>query len=179
MDLLDVRGLRVKTLRRRDGRRYEPWSYRCTLTEKNILLIFFNSHLSLNAWFKYYKDDTSTGGGAQYNFDLIDVEGNGANPAGGVSDWLHAASGCTCSATECSDRGVEMDWLRFLWDFRTDDGDKPTHAEIFNLTRDAADAHGTLSPSLIHDWLEEVVPDDLTSRWDTLADANGADPTPE
>lgn len=139
----------------------------------------FNSHLSTSAWFKYYKDDTSTGGGVTYNFDLVDVEGSGASPAGGVSDWLHSANGCTCTATGCADRGVEMDWLRFLWDFRTDAGTQPTHAQIFNLTLDAAATHGLLSASLIQDWLEAEVPGALASRWDTLADANGADPTPD
>ena len=139
----------------------------------------FNSHLSTDGAFKYYKDDTSTGGGVTYNFDLIDLEGSGATPAGGVSNWLHAAGGCGCSATNCAGRGVEMDWLRFLWDFRTDSGTKPTHAEIFSLTGDAEALHGLLSATDIQDWLEDVVPAALLIRWDTLADANGADPTPD
>ena len=72
-----------------------------------------------------------------------------------------------------------MDWLRFLWDFRTDSGTKPTHAEIFSLTGDAEALHGLLSATDIQDWLEDVVPAALLTRWDTLADANGADPTPD
>lgn len=146
----------------------------------------FNAHTESNAWFKYYKRVIGT----PYNYNLVDVEADGSWSGGGP-DWLH--NGCSCGATDCDSlilppnayfdypRGVELDWLRFYWDFRTDPPPaQPSHYAIFDHWAATYSASSPPRfPYAVHDALESQLPVVFASRWDSLADASGADASPE
>lgn len=136
----------------------------------------FNDYTEPNAWFKYYKDTTTP----NYTFDTIDVEAAGAAPPGGAVNWLHLAAGCDCddSFHGCDEYGVEMDWLRFYWDYRENAGVAPTHRQIFEHVVATyggyADEFGKTDTQ---DRLEDHVQGTLATRWDSLADFHGTDPS--
>lgn len=144
----------------------------------------FNSSTQTDAWFKYYKRVEST----PYDYNLVDVEAV-TSWSGGGPDWLH--NGCTCGPTECNTtnpgypnyeypRGVELDWLRFYWDFRTDaPPNQPTNWDILNHWAVAWNVvpHGFQYAA--HARLESTLPVAFASRWDQLADASGADASPD
>jgi hypothetical protein len=97
----------------------------------------YNSHNETDGWFKYYKDTTTP----NYTYDLIDIEAVGGSPAGGAVSWMRAGSGCDCEASYlgCEGYGVEMDWLRQFWDYRTNASPAsiPTRWDIFDQAHDA------------------------------------------
>lgn len=146
----------------------------------------FNSHGSTNAAFRYYKeiDDILDGDTPAYA-DLADdgwivnVEGGtGSTISGGPTDWYDN----NCSFTNGT--SVELDWLRFFWDYRTNavtaPAVRPTHHEIFE--------HMAFTITE-YPWVKDTAYDQLTAaladtdlgqtqhqtRWSTLAAANGID----
>jgi hypothetical protein len=75
--------------------------------------VAFNSHEQTGAHFEYYKEGYPS---------EVNVE-NGPN--GGVTAFMENE----CSGSD-DGHGVELDWLRMFWDYRTNAGDPPTHVEI-------------------------------------------------
>jgi len=85
------------------------------------------NNASQAAWFRYYKEavvdlsEVPFGTVVAYN-DLgqgnfrVDVDG-GSTAVGGTSAWLRNK----CPNEAVAGTGVEMDWMRFWWDVRTDD----------------------------------------------------------
>jgi hypothetical protein len=146
-----------------------------------IAAITWNDHDQTEGLFKYYKESiTSTA----YNDMkaaswLVDLEGAGANPAGGASNWYN---------TVCDVEGgyaVEMDWLRFLWDYRTDapaqpNDPTPDHHDIFELIQFTMANHAWGTMFGVYPSFEDAVEDNLftqhasfEARFKGLASQNG------
>lgn len=74
---------------------------------------------------------------------------------------------------DCTGYGVEHDWLRFLWDFRTNAGTQPTSVQILDVYEGAH----PWSTSVDHYAELEASASDLgfslSLRWAELADYNG------
>ena len=105
----------------------------------------------------------------------MDLDGIGAAPSGGVSNWMENM----CFVTD--GRSVEMDWLRFYWDYRTNSGTKPTHHDMFKHIKFTMENHAWTTNSGAYDQLLEAIQDpalgqgNLLDRWDDFADVNGVD----
>lgn len=110
----------------------------------------WNRHDQTDGMFKYYKEvaDPVYADMAGDNW-RVDLEGSGGAPLGGVSNWMANM----CFVTD--GHSVEMDWLRCLWDYRTNSGTKPTHWEIFDHVR---------FTRMVHPWTS-------TTTYDRLSDA--------
>jgi hypothetical protein len=133
----------------------------------------FNNHGQTDGDFEYYKKHDDDG---PYNYETVDVE---QGPTGGVNAYLRSTSGCECGSN-CADYGVELDWLRFYWDYRTNSGTKPTHRQIFdhlNTTYDYYSDEFGLTDT--ESRLQARVQSTFSTRWDDLADYNAADPIAE
>ncbi|MFN0244847.1 MAG: hypothetical protein ACKVWV_18335 [Planctomycetota bacterium] len=134
----------------------------------------WNTHTQTDGIFKYYKEVTD----AAYD-DLeadnwrVDLDGIGGDPYGGVTNWM--ASACFVS----DGHSVEMDWLRFYWDYRTNSNTKPSHYEIFRHIQYTRDVNPWLSNFSTYDRLIETIDDmalgqaALVTRFTTLAVTNG------
>lgn len=96
----------------------------------------WNDHTSSTGIFKYYKEvgDPAYADMEDDNW-RVDLEGAGLSPLGGVSNWMANM----CFVTD--GHSVEMDWLRFFWDYRTSAGDQPSHFDIFELVAYTRDFH--------------------------------------
>jgi hypothetical protein len=93
-----------------------------------VSAIIWNDRTSETGTFKYYKT-------------LLQYWYNGESYALGATDdwpvdWLHdSAYGCNCSGspgpTQCEGTGVEIDWLRALWEWGSGAGTRPTLPQVF------------------------------------------------
>lgn len=139
--------------------------------------IAWNDHNETEGWFKYYKEvDEFQYADMQADNWRIDLEGNGANPSGGVSAWME---------TQCvplAGHSVEMDWLRFYWDYRTVSAvllPRPTHWEVFKHISYTRNSYGWDDYN-VYDQLRQAI-DDVslnqvhTTRWEVFAGINGMD----
>ncbi len=135
----------------------------------------WNSSASTTAWFKYYKEvgDPAYADFAADNWQL-DVEGIGGAPSGGVSDWM----GSMCPVND--GYSVEMDWLRFYWDYLTNAGvPKPNIRKILEHVQFTRDAHPWFNTFAAYDKMLEAIGDvalgqtGLEARFIALATANG------
>jgi hypothetical protein len=76
-----------------------------------------------------------------------------------------------------------MDWLRFYWDYRTNDSLQPqaTHWEILRHVQFTRESHAWLTSHAAYDRLLEAINDPVLGqtihepRWSVLADINGTD----
>ena len=128
----------------------------------------WNDQGQTGAWFHYYKDEYK-GGSVQE----VDVE-NG--PTGGVTSYLE---------NECSGspdgRGVELDWMRALWDYRTNAGTQPTRYQILRQLKNAVisgmwshtDAFYAFSAAVAD--YDQQYGTSFSPRWTELAAYNGVD----
>lgn len=85
----------------------------------------WNINSQTNGWFHYYKSDYKNG-----SVIAVSVE-NG--PTGGDTNYME--NHCTGSD---AGHGTELDWMRALWDYRTNSGAKPSHAQILSQLEAAA-----------------------------------------
>ncbi|HVS19653.1 MAG TPA: hypothetical protein VMT18_13700, partial [Planctomycetota bacterium] len=93
-----------------------------------LAALAWNDHDEQDGWFKYYKEVNNIAyEDMQAGNWRVDVEGDGINPVGGVSNWM--ANKCTVH----DGHSVEMDWMRFWWDYRTDGvkWTRPGHHDLF------------------------------------------------
>lgn len=77
-----------------------------------------------------------------------------------------------CSSGNCNGRGVELDWMRTLWDFHTDGdlpGTRPDHTAVHN----AIDAAGGWSSTNTWDRLIDGLSGSVRDRMQDAADWNG------
>jgi hypothetical protein len=136
----------------------------------------WNSSASTTAWFKYYKEalDPAYADFAADNWRL-DIEGLGLAPSGGVSNWMSNM----CSVTD--GHSVEMDWMRFYWDYLTNAGaPKPTIRHILRHVQFTRDAHAWIQSALLaYDRHLDAIQDPLLNqtqfevRFTSLAASNG------
>lgn len=126
---------------------------------------------STTAWFHYYKDDYK--GGA---VTLVDME-NG--DTGGETAYLDNV--CTNDVEGKAGMGVELDWARQLWDFRTNAGNIPTNYQIMRSMKNGFEG-GAWSQSNTFARSEVGVQEhdddhgtSIADRWHDLALANGID----
>lgn len=136
----------------------------------------WNDHGQKDGWFKYYKEvDAPAYADLAADEWRVDLEGAGQNPAGGVSAWMENM----CSVHD--GHSVEMDWLRFYWDYRTD-GPKwvrPSHHDLFEHILYTQDVNPWADSFGAYDRLQESIHDPglgqtlFQERWDQLSIANG------
>lgn len=81
----------------------------------------FNSEATTDAYFYYYKDGTGV--------TDVDME---TGPTGGVTAYMDN----TCTGT-LTGKGVELDWSRQFWDYRTNSGTKPSNSAILSQLNSA------------------------------------------
>lgn len=123
-------------------------------------------------WFHYYKDDYKNPPGVT----LVDME---FGTAGGAVAYLE--NECTNDLQGKAGMGVELDWARQLWDYRTNAGVAPTNYQIMRQMKNGFEggawtAANTWAQSLAG--VEEYDDDNGTSfadRWSDYGDANGVD----
>lgn len=141
-----------------------------------ISALAWNDHNQKNGWFKYYKEiDTPAYQDMEDDNWRVDIEGIGDDPVGGVSNWMENL--CTVH----DGHSVEMDWLRFWWDYRTNDGylAKPGHYQIFRLIEYTMAVHPWFNNFDAFDRMDDAIHDaglgqtNLLSRWNALSDYNG------
>lgn len=97
------------------------------------------------------------------------------NPAGGISNWMSNM----CSVHD--GHSVEMDWLRFYWDYRTNGPGflQPSHNSIFEHIATTMDAHNWADSLTAYDRLLDAIQDPVLGqglyqgRWSQLAITNG------
>jgi hypothetical protein len=124
--------------------------------------------------FHYYKDDYK--GGAVQDVDMAD------GPLGGEDAYLRNV--CPGSDASKVGRGVELDWSRQLWDYRTLPGAAPTNLELLDQLSLAVNPPFFYGWSNTNSWqrmLEAIQEfDDLhgttfLTRWDATDELNGID----
>ncbi len=142
-----------------------------------VSAVAWNNTSSTSAWFKYYKEvaDPAYADFAADNWQL-DVEGVGVAPSGGVSNWMSTM----CFVND--GYSVEMDWLRFYWDYLTNAGaPKPTIGDILRHVQFTRDEHAWFNPAvwLAYDRHLDAIQDPLLgqtqfeARFTSLAAFNG------
>ncbi len=124
--------------------------------------------------FHYYKDDYKNG--TVQNVDMAD------GPVGGDDAYLRNV----CPGDEISKlgRGVELDWSRQFWDYRTLPGVAPTNLELLEQYRLAVNPPGFVGWSNTNSWermfdgIAQFDSDNGTDnlqRWDATDELNGID----
>lgn len=128
----------------------------------------WNDESQGNGWFHYYKDYYKNG-----SVQDVNVE-NG--PTGGVTAYME--NECTGTFTGY---GVELDWQRALWDYRTNPGTKPTHYQILRQYKNAVTG-GSWSNTGAGDAFAAAIADydndhgtDFYPRWIEMSTYNGVD----
>lgn len=115
--------------------------------------------------FWYYKDGTGV--------TEVDME---SGPTGGVSEYLET----TCTGSDVA-RGVELDWARQFWDFRTNPGTLPSNYALARQIKNGltgADWDMEDGWQKMQDGIEEYDTANGTafeSRWNVLGPFNGVD----
>jgi hypothetical protein len=141
----------------------------------------WNSPDQTEGLFKYYKDGitNSSYDDMEMTSYRVSLEGGGVSPMGGPSDWFHT------HCQELAGYSTEMDWLRFLWDYRTNDPAEldqsvPTNHDIFALMQFTKANHGWASLGGVHAAYVDAFNDPnlgqpawFESRWMSLAVQNG------
>lgn len=134
----------------------------------------WNDTAEQDGFFHYYKDDYK--GGAVQDVDMAE------GPLGGVDAYLRNV--CAGDDAEKLGHGVELDWARQLWDYRTQPGTVPTNREILEQYGLAVNAPGlggwffTNSWQRMLDGIAEFDADNGTNflpRWDATDELNGID----
>ncbi len=124
--------------------------------------------------FHYYKDDYKEG--TVQDVDMAD------GPLGGEDQYLRNV--CPGSDANKVGHGVELDWSRQLWDYRTLPGTAPTNLELLEQFRLAVNPPFFYGWSNTNSWqrmLEAIQEfDDLygttfLTRWDATDELNGID----
>lgn len=78
--------------------------------------------------------------------------------------------------TNCTSYGVEWDWLRFLWDYRTDSGTKPLIDDILDVVLVAEPWHSATGHyDNWYDAVDSTLGATQASRFAAKADFNGTD----
>ncbi|MFT5154849.1 MAG: hypothetical protein ACI841_004857 [Planctomycetota bacterium] len=142
-------------------------------TAHYLAALAWNNHDSQQAIFKYYKeiDDAVYSDMAADNW-IVEIEGQ-VGALGGTTNWME---------NECfvSDgHSVEMDWMRFWWDYRTNPGVGPNHYDIFDLISFTSLAYPWANNFGVYDQLATAIQDaglgqlQLVNRFETLASWNG------
>jgi len=128
----------------------------------------WNSEGQTGGWFRYYKDYYKNGSVTNVNVE----NGN----TGGATRYMEK----NCSGSDAG-RGVELDWMRAFWDYRTNSGTKPTHYQILRQLKNAV-IGGDWGHSDAYDAFSGAVADydnqygtSFYSRWLTMATYNGVD----
>jgi hypothetical protein len=134
----------------------------------------WNRHDQTGGIFRYYKDITD----AAYH-DLkddnwvVDLDGIGGSPLGGISKWMQNK----CAVDD--GHSVEMDWLRFYWDYLTNSDTKPTRYQILRHIQFMREAHPWTNNTTAYDRLKDAIQDPalgqgaLEDRFIDFAGANG------
>lgn len=112
-----------------------------------VAALAWNSHEDTDGFFRYYKATNHEAYVDMKNADwVIDLSPDGDIPVGGQNDWYHTK--CTVLPAQPAARSVELDWLRFLWNLRTDAPSsangftpKPSHTQLFGLIKAATLAY--------------------------------------
>jgi hypothetical protein len=118
----------------------------------------FNDHDQTDGFFHYYKP----------NYPTIVNAQNGAT--GGSTAFMEAS----CSGTD-DGHGVELDWMRAFWNYRTDAGAEPSTAQIMSQI-EAAHDDGSFTPTTAYDRLLETATDDgFGDRLEEIWQEQGAD----
>ncbi len=127
----------------------------------------FNS-ASTSAWFRYYKQEYKSGTVTTVNME------NG--PTGGSTAYLDNV----CTGTKAG-RGVELDWARQLWDYRTNSGSKPSNYAILRQIKNGLTSgswSNTNTWARVSAGVQEYDSDYGTSfhsRWTDFGEYNGID----
>lgn len=125
----------------------------------------FNSEASTVGAFWHYKDGTGV--------TNVDME---SGPTGGATLYMEA----TCSGSDAL-RGVELDWARAFWNFKTEAGTKPSN---YALTRQIKNGLTDPGWDMEDAWAKTQIGMDIydsdngtsfATRWDTKAAQNGID----
>lgn len=138
--------------------------------------LMYNDHSQPNAGakFRYYKDVDDVDAYSDLVADeyIVDVEGGVGNVDGGPNRWMETQ----CPTT--AGHGVEMDWQRFYWDYRTDSGVRvPTHSELFQHVADAIE-NNPWEPETAWQHLRDSLFSSnllLYARWNLKSAQNGTD----
>ncbi|MDQ4098240.1 MAG: hypothetical protein M3144_10280, partial [Actinomycetota bacterium] len=136
--------------------------------------LVWNDLAGPDAFFKYYKvEDPVDPEIEHYNNDLFDVAADGPNPPGGVVNWND--NRCGAELQKGFGHSVEGDWLRFFWDYLTDDalGMPPTLAQFASQMRAVDDTQ--LDEFNVYGQFKSVLSEnqDLLSRLTAIADVHG------
>lgn len=134
----------------------------------------WNDTAEQDAAFYYYKDDYKNG--TVKEVDMAD------GPLGGVDAYL--ANECTGTDQQKAGHGVELDWARQFWDYRTQPGSAPTNLEILEQYSTAVGPpffpNWTLGNS--YDRMFDAIGDfdalhatNFLDRWDSFDELNGID----
>lgn len=111
-----------------------------------IAALAWNDHETTDGRFRYYKDiKTPAYADLAAVSWIVDLSPGGDIPIGGTPDWYHSECALTTNGLA---RSVEMDWLRFFWNLRTDapsdfngHSPRPTHEALFRLIQLTRTAH--------------------------------------
>ena len=130
----------------------------------------WNSEGSTGGKFHYYK--TNYKNGAVTTIDVEYPVDAGLNPLSYLEN--------RCSGT-LQGYGVEMDWMRAFWDYRTDSGTAPSHYQLLRQIKNAVTG-GNWSHATAYTAFADAVTDydvdygtSFSPRWTADADWNGVD----
>jgi hypothetical protein len=134
-----------------------------------LSVVTWNDLAGPDAVFKYYKFWDPPDDAEHYKFDLFDVAADVPDPAGGVVNWND--NRCHAELEKGFGRSVEGDWLRFFWDYLTDDalGAAPTPQELASQLR-SVDAQ-QVDEFNVYTRFKSVV--DSDPRFTAIADVHG------
>lgn len=126
----------------------------------------WNSDDELDCVYRYYKDEQGEGR-PTVNCESASGSTNGSYPVG----YMEASC-----PTPWSARGVELDWVRQLWDTHTDATNDPTFTTMINLARDSwSIVWGSSSVYSSLDSRATTVGGTLNSNWDGMKATNDID----
>jgi hypothetical protein len=134
----------------------------------------WNSTSESDGAFHYYKDDYKDG-------TVQDVD-MASGPLGGEDAYLRNV--CPGTDGEKAGHGVELDWSRQFWDYRTRPGHAPSNLEVLQQYRLALNAPGFFGWSNTNSWqsmfdgLQQFDADNgshYLARWNATDHQNGID----
>lgn len=126
----------------------------------------FNSTESTTGYFEYYKPEYKNGAVSTVNME--------SGSLGGSVAYMKNV----CSGTK-SGRGTELDWARQFWDYRTNNGTKPSEYIMLRQIKNAIDTSNwsnTNAWSRMKSGIQQYDSDNGTSfwsRWDNTDAFNG------
>lgn len=137
--------------------------------------VAFNDIAEEEGVFRYYKDiDTSMESGVEAYQDFVDAGGlvslqGGTDPGtlGGHSAWVATEEDCEDDWAQTDEISSGMDWMRFWWQFLTDQqGDQPGYWDIVHLLV-FADTH-EVSGVNVYQW--QAIGEVWTRLFDAIGD---------